>query len=84
MFELTDLGTMLDLLSIVLSISLFVKQRWTIESKKFLQIDLIDEDEWKIGHYLKRREALYTWRAQILFFIGIGKGLRSAFMYIWE
>ena len=86
-FDLTHITDnnplLIDLVSNLLCLWLFIRQRWTIENRKFLTVDFIDEDEWKIGHYLKRREAVYTWQAHLLFLIGIFRALRLSYLYLW-
>ena len=48
-----------ELVSTVLAATLFLKQR-SIENIRYIPF-VLDEDELKIGHYLKRKESLYTY-----------------------
>ena len=63
MFSMTVNAIALSLL-----IMLFIRQLG-FESKRVLSFK-IDEDKHKIGHYLKRREALFTWQGTLLVFLG--------------
>ena len=82
--SIPDGAVLCDIFSLICCISLFIRQRWSIESKKVIQfLDLQDEDKWLIGHYLKRREALYTWQATMLYVIGLSRAARIAYLYLW-
>ena len=52
-----------------LLVMLFIRQL-SFESKRVLSFT-IDEDKLQIGHYLKRREALFTWQGTLLILLGI-------------
>ena len=63
MFSMT-----VNAIALILLLMLFIRQLG-FEAKRVLSFK-IDEDKLQIGHYLKRREALFTWQGTLLTLLG--------------
>ena len=71
--DLTAPRTLLTLLTLPPLASLFVRHQ-SIESKRVLPF-VTDEDTLRIGHYLKRRQVVYTHESALVLIIGLVKVL---------